>query len=57
MDVQLVVSTVVSGILFARFSTVESIPTVLSFLLTSLTVEERNESETFRLNWNFFKEL
>ena len=42
----IVVSTVVFGILFAHFSTVEYIPTVYSFLLTSLTVNERNESES-----------
>ena len=39
----LVVSSVVSGILFARFSMVDYIPTIWSFLLTSLAVEKRNE--------------
>ena len=43
---QTVVSTVISGILFARFPTVECVPTVYSFLVTSLTVEARNERES-----------
>ena len=42
---QTVVSTVISGVLFARFPTVKCVPTVYSFLVTSLTVEARNERE------------
>ena len=41
-----VVSTIKSGVLFARFSIVEFIPTIYSFLVTSLTVEARNERES-----------
>ena len=41
----LVVSTIISGVLFARFSTVDCVPTVCSFLVTSLTAEARNERE------------
>ena len=41
----LVVSTIISGILFARFSTVDCVPIVYSFLVTSLSVEARNERE------------
>ena len=41
-----VVSTVISGILLARFHTIECIPTICSFLLTSLTVEARNKRES-----------
>ena len=40
-----VVSTIISGILFACFCTVQCIPTVYGFLVTSLTVEARNEKE------------
>ena len=40
-----VVSTIISGILFAHFFIVKCIPTVYSFLVTSLTVEARNERE------------
>ena len=41
-----IVSTVISGILFARFPTVEFVPTEYSFLVTSLTVVARNERES-----------
>ena len=37
---------ILSGILLARFSTVKYIPTIYSFLVTSLTVEARNERES-----------
>ena len=42
---QEVVWTVVSGILFAHFPTVDCMLTISNFLLTSLTVNERNERE------------
>ena len=48
-----VVSTVVSGILFVRFPTVECISTIYSFFLTSLTVEARNKRESAALNAYF----
>ena len=40
-----VVSTVISGVLFACFSTVNCILIVYSFLVMSLTVEARNERD------------
>ena len=45
-----VVSTVISGILFARFPTVKCIPTICSFLLTSLTVEAKNKRRSTALS-------
>ena len=44
-----VVSTVASGILFARFPTIKCISTIRSFLLMSLTVEARNKRESAAL--------
>ena len=40
------VSTVIYGILFDCFPTVECVPTVFNFLVTSLTVKARNERES-----------
>ena len=45
-----VVSTVASGILFARFPTVECVLTKCSFLLTSSIVEARNKRKSAALN-------
>ena len=45
-----VVSTVVSAILFARFPTVEFVPTLYGFLVTSLNVEARNENKVDSLH-------
>ena len=47
---RVIVSTVISGVLFAHFSTVECILTICSFLLTSLTAEARNKRESAALN-------